>query len=95
MCSVTVGGPSDAYSEIGGPMEPILFPINHGILNFVGFLVVEPFVVYAPSRLSPEDRLAHLARYRARVLDLNAAPTIPMPALANYDGMVRKPGKRP
>lgn len=34
MCSVTIGGPAVAYSEQGlyGPIDPILFPIHHGIL---------------------------------------------------------------
>src|SRR5690349_12012229 len=54
MCSVTVGGPADAYSNVGayGPLAAILRPIHHGILGFVGFTVVEPFVVHAPARMS-------------------------------------------
>ena len=39
MCSVTVGGPPELYSEEGlyGPIEDILFPIHRGIFGFVGF----------------------------------------------------------
>lgn len=97
MCSLTVGGSAPAYGEHGlyGPMSSILFPINHGILNFVGFTVIEPFVVYAPVRLSPEERAADLARYRDRVLNLASAPTIAGPKTADYDGMVLKSAPRP
>jgi NAD(P)H dehydrogenase (quinone) len=44
MCSITIGGPSPIYSEQGlnGPISTILFPVNHGILSFTGFSVVEP-----------------------------------------------------
>ncbi len=87
MCSVTVGGLSAVYSEdgINGPISAILFPINHGILNFVGFTVIEPFVVFGPTRIDQEERVAHLARYRERVLGLATAPTIVGPRTADYD----------
>jgi NAD(P)H dehydrogenase (quinone) len=92
MCSVTVGGSADAYSNVGayGPMAPILFPINHGILGFVGFTVVEPFVVHAPARMGADERAEWLARYRSRVLNIATAPTLPGPDMAQYDGLVRK-----
>jgi NAD(P)H dehydrogenase (quinone) len=87
MCSVTVGGPAAMYSERGlnGAIGAILFPINHGMLYFTGFTVIEPFLVHGPVRISPEERVAHLARYRQRVLDLGSAPTIAYPRLADYD----------
>jgi NAD(P)H dehydrogenase (quinone) len=80
MCSTTVGGAARAYSDEGmyGPIAPILFPINHGIFGFVGFRVIEAFVVYEPARLSPEARLQELARYRERVLTLDTAPMLPL-----------------
>jgi NAD(P)H dehydrogenase (quinone) len=87
MCSLTIGGGPAMYSEHGlnGPLDSILFPINHGMLYFTGFTVIEPFVVHAPARITQEERLAHLARYRERVLGLAAAPTIAYPGLADYD----------
>ena len=97
MCSLTVGGSADAYSRAGiyGPIESILFPIHHGILAFVGFAVLEPFVVYGPARLSLDERLQQLARYRQRLSDLAAAPTLPAPAMDRYDGLVLKSASRP
>ncbi|MDR3464799.1 MAG: NAD(P)H-dependent oxidoreductase [Xanthobacteraceae bacterium] len=87
MCALTIGGAASMYSEHGlsGPIGSILYPVNHGMLYFTGFTVVEPFLVHAPVRISAEDRAAHLARYRARVLDLPAAPVISYPKLADYD----------
>lgn len=87
MIAATIGGPESMYSGHGlnGPIATILFPINHGILYFTGFMVVEPFLVHAPSRRSEQDRAAELARYRGRVLDIRSAPTIAYPKLADYD----------
>ncbi|HWX33695.1 MAG TPA: NAD(P)H-dependent oxidoreductase [Steroidobacteraceae bacterium] len=87
MCSVTVGGLEHVYTEqgINGPMSSILFPINHGILGFTGFAVIEPFVVYGPTRISDDERLAHLRRYRERVVGLDSAPIIAGPKTSDYD----------
>jgi NAD(P)H dehydrogenase (quinone) len=95
MCSVTVGGPAPAYSDVGiyGPMDAVLFPIHHGILSFVGFDVVEPFIVHGPARAGTAERASWLERYRDRVLTLREAPTLPMPSTAHYDGLVLKPGR--
>lgn len=94
MCSVTVGGSALMYSERGayGPIERALYPIHHGILGFVGFSVLDPFVVYGPTRLSDDQRLAWLHSYRERVLALETAPAASALDLAEYDGLVRKPG---
>jgi NAD(P)H dehydrogenase (quinone) len=87
MCSLTIGGTAAMYTREGlsGPIDWILYPINHGILYFTGFTVIEPFLVYGPARISQEERLAHLVRYRQRVLKLAMAPTIAYPKLADYD----------
>lgn len=90
MCSVTVGGPAPVYSERGvyGPVSSILFPIHRGIFGFTGFTVIEPFVVYGPTRLHQEQRQAYLAAYRERVLGLEAAPTIASLGTADYENLV-------
>jgi NAD(P)H dehydrogenase (quinone) len=87
MCALTIGGPPSMYAESGlnGPIASILFPINHGMLYFTGFTVIEPFLVHAPARISEEERAANLARYRQRVLGLDTAPVITYPKLADYD----------
>jgi NAD(P)H dehydrogenase (quinone) len=87
MCALTVGGAPPIYSERGlnGSIDRILFPINHGMLYFIGFTVIEPFLVHAPVRLTDAERAAELARYRARILGLATAPVISYPKLADYD----------
>ncbi|WP_210213746.1 MULTISPECIES: NAD(P)H-dependent oxidoreductase [unclassified Mesorhizobium] len=87
MCSVTIGGPPPIYSGCGlnGPISEILFPINHGMLYFVGFTVIEPFLVHTPARISDGERQRWLDRYRECVLSLANAPTITYPKLADFD----------
>jgi NAD(P)H dehydrogenase (quinone) len=78
MCALTVGGSARVYSPRGvyEPISTLLYPINHGILNFTGFTVVEPFTVYAPDDISPSERAAYLTSYRERMLSIESAPTI-------------------
>jgi len=92
MCALTVGGLPAAYSDQGlyGPIAPILYPINHGILGFTGFTVVEPFVVYGPSRMTDEQRKAYLVQYSERVVGLETAPILPGPKASDYEGFVLK-----
>src|ERR1700757_274021 len=87
MCSVTIGGAAPTYSESGlnGPISGILFPINHGMLYFTGFTVIEPFLVHAPVRMTGTERAAALERYRERVAGLLTAPTIRYAKLADHD----------
>ena len=56
MLIVTAGGWQDHYSDRGvnGPMDDLLFPINHGILHYPGFTVLPSFVVYHTSRMNTE-----------------------------------------
>jgi NAD(P)H dehydrogenase (quinone) len=77
MCAITVGGTKQLYSEGGmyGPIGHILQPIHRGILAFTGFTVIAPFVVYAPNRITAQERQAYLAEYRTRVLTLQSAPS--------------------
>ena len=55
------------------------------MLYFVGFTVIEPFLVHAPARISDGERRFFLDRYRERVLGLANAPTIAYPKLADFD----------
>ena len=53
MLMVSMGGWASHYSErgINGPLDDILFPIQHGILFYPGFEVLPPFAVYRTSRV--------------------------------------------
>lgn len=87
MLSLTTGGGSTIYSPTGlnGDLNQILYPINHGILRFVGFDVLPSFVVYGVSRLSPEERGVYLEEYCQRLLALESTPPIPYPSLDEFD----------
>ncbi len=53
MLIVTAGGWESHYGPRGvnGPMDDILFPIQHGVLYYPGFDVLPPFVVYQTGRI--------------------------------------------
>ena len=79
MLIVTTGGWKEHYSArgINGPIDDLLFPINHGILHYPGFDVLPPFVAYRVDKLDNagfEDIASQLgARMRA------LATTAPIP----------------
>ncbi|EGJ10316.1 NAD(P)H-dependent oxidoreductase [Rubrivivax benzoatilyticus] len=53
MLVVTTGGWASHYAPrgINGPIDDILFPIQHGILFYPGFEVLPPHVVYRSGRI--------------------------------------------
>lgn len=78
MLVVTAGGWQEHYSArgINGPIDDLLFPINHGILYYPGYDVLPPFVVYRVDSLD-EGAFAPIAeRLRERMRTL--ATTAPI-----------------
>lgn len=69
LLSVTTGGPREAYVPDGfnGDIHAILRPIQRGMLRFVGLDVLNPHIVYAPVRLSDEERQAVLEAWTKRL----------------------------
>lgn len=53
MLIVTAGGWEEHYAPRGvnGPIDDLLFPINHGILYYPGYDVLPPFVAYSVDKL--------------------------------------------
>ena len=87
MLSLTTGGGPGAFSENGivGDIHAHLHPINYGILRFVGFDVVPPFIAWGPARASDERRRANIEEYVARVLSIPETEPIAYPSLTDYD----------
>ncbi len=85
--SLTLGGGETMYSETGlnGDINTILYPINHGILHFVGFEVLPPFIVWSPSRISEEARKDYLEKYKQRLLSIPETTPISYPSLSEFD----------
>ncbi|MDD1522804.1 MULTISPECIES: NAD(P)H-dependent oxidoreductase [Bradyrhizobium] len=79
MLIVTAGGWQDHYSArgINGPIDDLLFPINHGILYYPGYDVLPPFVVYQADRFDDAAFAAAAERLRERMRTL--ATTSPIP----------------
>ena len=79
MLLVTAGGWEEHYSGrgINGPIDDLLFPINHGILFYPGFDVLPPFVVYQADRIDEGGFAAAAERLRERMRTL--ATTAPIP----------------
>ncbi|MBP1468498.1 NAD(P)H-dependent oxidoreductase [Candidatus Chloroploca sp. M-50] len=69
LLSLTTGGPEQAYVQQGfhGDINAILQPIQRGMLQFVGFDVLAPQVVYGPVRMSDTQRQAELDRFAQRL----------------------------
>jgi NAD(P)H dehydrogenase (quinone) len=70
MLVVTTGGWESHYSARGvnGPIDDVLFPIQHGVLYYPGFEVLPPFVVYRTSRVD-EAKYAEVSQALGRRLD--------------------------
>jgi NAD(P)H dehydrogenase (quinone) len=69
LLSLTTGGPAPVYGRDGrnGDIDAILRPIQRGMLQFTGFSVLAPHIVFAPARLDDEQRIAALMGWRARL----------------------------
>ncbi len=78
MVSITTGALEEAYRKGGfnGDIHAILRPIQRGILQFVGFDVLAPNIVYAPLRLNDDERQGHLKSYAERLEHIHAESPI-------------------
>ena len=72
--SVTTGGTPERFSAGGmfGEIGPILHPLNHCILKYVGLEILDPFVTYAASRVGPDELEAQLRAWEARLAEITA-----------------------
>ncbi|KVO48509.1 NAD(P)H dehydrogenase [Burkholderia ubonensis] len=79
MLVVTTGGWESHYGPrgINGPIDDVLFPIQHGILYYPGFDVLPPFVIYRSGKMD-DARFAQMRDALGERLDsLWATPPIP------------------
>ncbi|CAN7576643.1 NAD(P)H-dependent oxidoreductase [Caulobacter sp. LjRoot300] len=79
MLIVTAGGWDEHYSARGvnGPIDDLLFPINHGILYYPGYDVLPPFVACRVDRLDAAGFEPVAERLRDRMRTLATTPPIP------------------
>jgi NAD(P)H dehydrogenase (quinone) len=79
MLVVTTGGWESHYSArgINGPIDDLLFPIQHGILFYPGFEVLPPHVVYRTGKIDADKLRQVKAGLGERLDTLWSAAPIP------------------
>lgn len=67
MLLLTTGGSNESFRPGGefGSMDDFLFHIHRGMLEFVGYRVLDPVITYGPTRMTDEERAAALDAVRA------------------------------
>ncbi|WP_159566345.1 NAD(P)H-dependent oxidoreductase [Budvicia diplopodorum] len=78
MLVVTAGGWESHYKPrgINGPIDDLLFPIQHGILYYPGFDVLPPFVVYQTHKVDEAGFNQLTERLGERLDTLSLTPPI-------------------
>ncbi|AOI75349.1 MULTISPECIES: NAD(P)H-dependent oxidoreductase [Burkholderia] len=79
MVVVTTGGWEPHYSPrgINGPIDDLLFPIQHGVLYYPGFDVLPPFVIYRTGKMNAARFDTTCTALGQRLDDLWTTPPIP------------------
>jgi NAD(P)H dehydrogenase (quinone) len=72
MLSLTTGGVPEAYLPDGfnGDIAGILRPLHRGILEFTGFTVLAPNIVYGPVRKTTDELEIELNQYASRLSNI-------------------------
>ncbi|OUC96513.1 NAD(P)H-dependent oxidoreductase [Streptomyces swartbergensis] len=80
MLLFTTGGPGESFRPGGafGPMDDFLFHIHRGMLEFVGFQVLDPVITYGPARMTDQERAAALDAVRESVARVAADAGTPV-----------------
>ncbi|GAA1673026.1 NAD(P)H-dependent oxidoreductase [Kribbella yunnanensis] len=78
LLSVTAGGPESHYAArgINGPIDDLLYPIQHGILYYPGLEVLPPFVRFGTDRMTDADYPEVAKAWRQRLLTLDSTEPI-------------------
>jgi NAD(P)H dehydrogenase (quinone) len=104
MLVVTTGGWASHYGPrgINGPIDDLLFPIQHGILFYPGFEVLPAHVIYRTGRVDQATYPALLEQLGKRLDGLASDPPIAyrrqnggdyvIPTLTLRDGLVEGEG---
>ncbi|HLN63415.1 MAG TPA: NAD(P)H-dependent oxidoreductase [Symbiobacteriaceae bacterium] len=87
LLSFTTGGPAHIYSPTGinGDINMVLFHVQHGMLYFCGFDVIEPFAVWSAAHGDDAMRQRHLERYAEYLRSIETQPLVQFHPLSDYD----------
>lgn len=72
LLSITTGSPEDHYVKDGpyGDINGILKPIHRGILEYVGFSVLQPQLNYAVAHITDAERKSLLGKWDERLKNI-------------------------
>lgn len=72
MLLITTGGPTGSFQRGGsfGAMDDFLFHIHRGMLEFVGYTVLDPVITYGPAHMTDQQRTAALEAVRSSVANV-------------------------
>ncbi|XP_046580452.1 ribosyldihydronicotinamide dehydrogenase [quinone]-like, partial [Haliotis rubra] len=86
MLSFTTGKPGTAYSDAGmnGDMNVLLWPLQNGMLRFVGFDVLAPQIHYAAAHVSDDDRKQWLDDWAKRLNHIFEEPSLKFVDFSNF-----------
>lgn len=71
LLSITTGGPEANYiKDRYGDLSVILHPLQRGILEFTGFSVLRPQVIYGTERQSPESLSLEVETWKIRLSNI-------------------------
>ncbi|GAA4300192.1 NAD(P)H-dependent oxidoreductase [Actinomadura luteofluorescens] len=75
MLLFTTGGPSEMFQPgIFGSMDDFLFHIHRGMLEFVGYQVLDPVITYGPAHMVDQERAAALEMVQESITRIAAGP---------------------
>jgi NAD(P)H dehydrogenase (quinone) len=70
---VSTGGTPERFREedVYGPIDKVLWPLQHLTFDYMGMTSLPPFVAYAAPRVSNEQRSDYLQQWSRRLADLS------------------------
>jgi NAD(P)H dehydrogenase (quinone) len=79
MIMVNIGGMQEHYSPTGinGPIDDLLWPINHGTLFYTGFEILPSFITYRANRVDADAFKILSADLHQRLTKIPTAQPIP------------------
>jgi len=87
MLAFTTGGPRAMYGDTGlnGRAEVVLWPLQNGVLNFVGYDVLPHFQAPGPARADEATRAAMLGEWAHRLRTINSTRKLAFHPLDEFD----------
>ena len=87
MLSFTIGSQKHMFGSraVHGELEAMIRPIQRGILGYLGFTVLPPFVAFHVPYISHEARVQYLRDYQERLQNLDRLTPLEFPSLDDFD----------